>query len=295
MPEDKHVRFYFGVSVSCLIPPNPHGKRDGVSDDDWREDNLRQVSNDLDTKLSEVGFEVAYRKHKPIDGALRLYAADFVVSALHMFPAAQLIAFGRVRKGHFSKAKSILESKIANLLKSDYVVNAITYEYAACRTFFFEVYLGGFLELKHVISPNEINAAGGSVREAIEYFNSEVVNLLKECGYDADPQTTRSRPKDSIYKFELSGTKIVDFPENGVFGLLAYMEKDMPRDDAENLYMDCDDQILKISIEVERDRLAGIIFNCFLESLPGVVAVIHFSLDFVDCEENICDYYDEGV
>ena len=91
MPDksEKHVRFYFSVSISCLIPPNPHGKRGGALDDDWEKECMTRVLCDLKAKLSKDAFDVAYRKHVPLDSARRLYAADFVVSALHMFLATR--------------------------------------------------------------------------------------------------------------------------------------------------------------------------------------------------------------
>jgi hypothetical protein len=64
---DKYVRFYFGVSVSCLIPPDPREKRDDVSDDKWDDFCLEKLRVDVEAKLSKEGFDVAYRKHAPID------------------------------------------------------------------------------------------------------------------------------------------------------------------------------------------------------------------------------------
>ena len=57
---DKHVRFYFGVSVSYLIPPDPHVKRDDVSDDKWEDGYLEKLRVDIEAKLSKEGFDVAY-------------------------------------------------------------------------------------------------------------------------------------------------------------------------------------------------------------------------------------------
>ena len=153
----RHVRFYFGVSVSYLIPPNPHGKRDDVSDNKWEDGYLEKLRSDVEAKLSKEGFDVAYRKHAPIDSALRLYAVDFVVSALHPFPAVQFFTPRKgfvgftVRTKPFSKVKTNLQRKIADALRTDYVMNAIAYEYAASRSFVYEEYLEATLRIRHVI------------------------------------------------------------------------------------------------------------------------------------------------
>jgi hypothetical protein len=95
---DKYVRFYFGVSISCLIPPNPGPHESGGILGPWPKRCLERLRADIEAKISEAGFEVlevAYRKHATIDGALRLYAADFVVSVLHLFPALSSSLLGR--------------------------------------------------------------------------------------------------------------------------------------------------------------------------------------------------------
>jgi len=276
MPDqsDRHVRFYFGVSISCLIPPNPHGKRDDVPDDVWEDRYLEPLRGDLEARLSKDGFQVIYRKHVPIDGALGLYAADFVVSALHAFPATQVYipkqGQGRsaefsVRKKSFSKAKTTLERKIADSLKRDYVVN-VTCEYAASRLFVFEVHLAGDIELEYVMSSSKIKDAGGSVRDAIEYFNDEVVDALKTHGCDAYPKTTRSRPKDHIYKFDVVMAPKWDFPEDQVYGDLALIEKDMPQSEFEILGIDCAMDFISDLISSEQTSL-----QAWCNCSPGVI------------------------
>src|ERR1700709_1666418 len=112
---EPYVRFYFSVTISCLIPRNPHGKRDRVPDEKWEEGCLGGVRNDLQAKLSKAEFDVAYRKHVPIGGALRLYEATFGVSALHLFPATQVIiprpgyVGFTIRKKSFGQARAAFE------------------------------------------------------------------------------------------------------------------------------------------------------------------------------------------
>ena len=292
---DQYVRFYFGVSISYLIPPNPYGKRDHVADENWADRCLERLRADIEAKISKEGFEVAYRKHATINGALRLYAADFVVSALHPFPAAQLFTprkgFSgfRVRTKPFSKVKTIFERKIADSLKMDYVVNAIAYEYAASRDFVFEVYLGGTLKIEHVISPSDVSDSEGSVRTAIEYFNSEVADFLETYGWDAYPKTTSRRPKDGVYEFELSQTMHLMFPENEVFGNMILMEKDMPQSEASILGIDCRDDSLAEAVSAAEDYLR------YLIELESEYSVTELTVEFVDYDEELYDYSNELI
>ena len=77
----KHVRFYFRLSVSHLIPANPHGKKDKILDEEWENEFLKNLQTDVEAKISEKGFDAAYRKHTALNPDVRLYAVDFVVSA----------------------------------------------------------------------------------------------------------------------------------------------------------------------------------------------------------------------
>ncbi len=93
-----------------------------MSDGDWNGRYLEKLRGDVENTLSEVGFDVAYRNYAPIKSALRLYAVDFVVSALCSFPADQVFTPKkgytgfRVRTKPFSKAKATLQKKIADAL-----------------------------------------------------------------------------------------------------------------------------------------------------------------------------------
>ena len=288
---DTYVRFYFGVSISYLIPPTPYGKRD--PDENWADCCLERLRADIEAKISKEGFEVAYRKQATIDSARRQYAADFVVSALHPFPAAQLFTprkgfFGfSVRTKPFSKVKTILERKIADSMK-DYAVNAIAYEYAASRVFVYEVYLGGTLKIEHVISASDVSEAEGSVRTAIEYFNSEVADLLQTYGWDAYPETTSRRPKDHVYKFELSQTMHIGFPENMVFGEMILMKKDMPQSEASMLRISCGDDVLAEAASGEEDSLRS-----YLEE--SGYSVTELTVECVDYDEELYEYHNELI
>ena len=185
--------------------------------------------------------------------------------------------------------KTILERKIADSLKMDYVVNAIAYEYAASRDFVYEVYLGGYLKIEHVISPSDVSDSEGSVRTAIEYFNSEVVDLLQTNGWDAYPKTTSRRPKDGVYEFELSQTTHLGVPENMVFGNMAQMEKDMPQSEASILGIDCDDDSLAGAASDAEDSL-----RYFIE-WESEYSVTELTVQFVDYDEELYDYYNELI
>lgn len=289
MPEkdDKHVRFYFGFSISHIIPPNPHTKRDKVSDEDWEDRYLDELRSDVEAKLSKEGFDVAYRKHSPADSGQRLYAVDFVVSALHSFPRVQyfepnkgFVGFS-VRQKPFLKAKDHLEKKIKNALKFDYVVNAVACEYAASRSFVFEEYLGG-----HIGIENEISDVEDGVRLAIEMFNKEVVAFFEDHGWDAIPKTFARRPKDNVYRFELSTTRYYCYSENQVCGPLVLLEKDMPQGKAEQLGIDyC---LFEHTDEVITSELGRIIEYSDYN-------VVELSATWIDYDEDVYEICEELI
>ncbi len=289
---NEYVRFYFGVTISYLIPPNPHGKNDSVPDNEWEENYLERVLDDMKAKLSTDGFEIAYRHHRPIEGALRLYASDFVVSALHMFPAAQILILGNdtiefsVKKKYFSKTKLALETQIRELLKQYYVIKSICYEYAASRSFDFEVYMGGFVKVRYFISDTELKCAGGSVRRAINHFSSQVVKVFEEMNCIAEPKNILKRPKDSVYTFELTTDRIFSFCEHTVFGGLVMMTKAMDCDQAVMLGIDCDDKELTERISSLRDEIDS---HCSVSMPPGT-SVISLTLQFIDYEDDFVNY-----
>src|SRR5271156_1211800 len=138
------VRFYFVVSVSCLIPRDPNVNSKTASWSDWETSYLEGLRQDVEAKLPKDGFHIEYRKHSPIDRKRRLYKAEFVVSVLHFFSRTQISrpkkAFGNFSVGakSFAKAKAMLQEQIADALKRDYVITAVAYEYAASRTFVFQ-------------------------------------------------------------------------------------------------------------------------------------------------------------
>jgi hypothetical protein len=146
---DQTVRFYFSVSVLCLIPPNQHGGRDSVPDADWEKDRLERVEADLKARLSMVGFEAAYPEHMLVDEARRLYVTRFAVCAPCSFSAAQVFTARkgysgfRVKKMPLLKAKAIQETKIAAILSElsrqrPVAANAL----APCRTLNYRLSVG---------------------------------------------------------------------------------------------------------------------------------------------------------
>lgn len=292
---EKHVRFYFEVTVSCLIPPIPRQQRKGVSSDQWEKNYLERVTEDLKDKMASAGFDAAYREHAPLDSAARLYTARFIVSALHPFPVAQMFSVKmgskfRVSNTGLTKAKHNLEKKIAGLLENDYVVTAIVYEYAASRSFAFEVYMGGHLGLKHVISAAEINDADGSIRGAIEAFNTEVVEYFETGNFELYPRAGQRRPKDNIYWFDIYAARDFCFDEHEVHGAMAQLEQDMPHTEAILLGIDCDDDVLARAVSGELD---GLEWHCSNFDLGA--DVVDFSLEFIDYDEDFLHYADDLI
>ncbi|WP_156884568.1 hypothetical protein [Pandoraea thiooxydans] len=290
----KTVRLYFSVSVLCLIPPNPHGGRHGVPDAEWEGGCVERVEADLKARLSMAGFDVAYREHVPIDEGRRLYVARFAVTALCSFSADQVFAVRnafsrfRIKKKPLLKEKGVQETKIWNALKSDYVVNAISYEYAASRNFVYQVSMAGTVELKYDISPSQISAAGGRVRDAIEYFNGEIADTLEPSGFSVMPQTTARRPKNNIYKFDLNLQRYFAFSEEDVSGDLALLDKGMPLSEVASLGIDCDGDVLREHVSSTRIELECCDF-------PQGSDVIRITLDLVDSDEELCDYSNDLV
>jgi hypothetical protein len=292
---EKHVRFYFEVTVSCLIPPIPRQQRKGVSSHEWERNFLDRVTEDLKVKMVSLGSDVAYREHAALDSVARIYTARFIVSALHPFPVTQifLVKMGskfRLSKTGFTKAKHNLEKKVAGLLENDYVVTAIVYKYAASRCFTFEVYMEGHLGLKHVISAAEINDANGSIRGAIEAFNTEVIEYFETGNFELYPRAGQRRPKDNIYWFDIFAARAFCFYEHEVHGEMAQLEQDMPHTEAILLGIDCDDDVLARAVSGELD---GLEWHCSNFNLGA--DVIDFSLEFIDYDEDFLDYDDDLI
>jgi hypothetical protein len=205
-----------------------------VPDAKWEQQRLELLQRNLESRLPEDIFDVAYRKHAPINSELRLYAADFVVSALHPFPRADL-AFARktprfrVKAGPFRKAKAALETKIADALRQDHVTAAIAYEYVASRAFIVADYVSGTLLVEHVISEND------GIRAEIELLNNEVEDCLQRYGWHATLETKPTRrPKDNLYEFSLVATQNNAYREDNVSGSsLVLVEKNMSVDEVE--------------------------------------------------------------
>jgi hypothetical protein len=62
----------------------------------------------------------------------------------------------------------------------------------------------------------------------------------------ASPETTKRRPKDNIYEFELSASKYNSYSEEEVCNHLVQLEKGMPASEAANLGIDTIDPSVKV-------------------------------------------------
>lgn len=291
----KHVRFYFEVTVSCLIPLIPRHQRKGMSNDKWEKNYLERVAEDLKNKIASAGFDAAYREHAPLDNAARLYAVRFIVSALYPFPVAQMFSVKmgakfRVSNKALTKAKLELEKKIADLLENDYVITKIAYEYAASRFFIFEVYMEGYLGLKHVITAAEINDADGSIRGAIEAFNAEVAEYFETGSFELYPKASQRRPKDHIYWFDIYAARSFCFDEHEVRGGMVRLEQDMPHSEAVWLGIDCEDDVLTRAVSGELNELEWYCSNLGLNA-----DVVDFSLEFIDYDEDFLEFDDNLI
>jgi hypothetical protein len=234
---------------------------------------------------------VAYLTHTAVDGKLRLFTVDIIVSAQHPFTSAQVFApkknYGgfSVKTKSFAKAKTALERKIADTLKSEYVINSIKYEYAACWCFVYETYFGGFLRIKHVLSKEEIDEAGGKVREAIEVFNAEVEDLLAPYGWDVSAETTTRRPKNDIFSFEITSTKHYVYPETRVSGPFAKLKKNLADSETASLGF----ELIEWPADDSEEQLRYIIES------ESSFEVIDISVSCIDFDEDGYDMDDELI
>jgi hypothetical protein len=289
---DQHVRFYFEVIVSCLVPLGPRRNRDRVSDNVRETSSLRKLEGQIEAKFSTEGLDAAYRKHTLINSELRVYSVHFTVSTLHLFPAAQL--FGRkgedqfgVKAKFFLKEKLRLQNKIEKALSQDFVVNAISYEYAASRNFRFYDSMSATLKIKHIISKKSIHEADGRVREAIDNFNIEVSEFLKEHDWDVWSASTRSRPKNNVYEFELAAEIQRNCSEYEICGEVTLLEKNMTADQASHIQLDSGEPgPAATNAEAE--------LRCILD-LESEFQVEELTVNWVDCDEEVHEINDNLI
>jgi hypothetical protein len=273
-----------------LIPPNPHTKREGVLDKEWEDSYLDKLRGDIEKKLSSEGFDVAYRKHKPINISRRLYAVDFVVSILHPFGKIEIArAKGpnfRIKAGPFSKAKNVIGGKIADALKMDYVINAIAYEYAAYRTFIFEDHLLATLRIRHILTPDEIDMADGKIINAIEFFENEIIDSLGNSGWSGWMKATAKRPKDNIYEFELAMEALNSYSETEVCGSLVLLTKDMSASEAGTLGIDTIDPSDNTAVREEE-------FRSFVDQELLGHDIVEASVQWMDYDPDVYEIINE--
>jgi hypothetical protein len=292
---NQYVRFYFQLDLKCLIPPNPVVS--GKTDKQWERDRIEVLESDLQVLMEGKGVDLAYKDHRCDDVTHRLFCVHFIVAALREVQPAQMAGiekrYGtfRIRKRSLSKILRDIETQIMEILgRRACIVAKFEYLYSTRRNFVFEIYMEGDLEVEYSLSNKDIADAGGSVRDAIEYFNSQVVDCCEAANINAWPSSSSlRRPADNIFKYELMATEHYCFPENAVLGNMAMMFKDMPLLDAVALGIDCNDQEMIDYIAGTREYA-----ECNqLIDLPNKAILRKFTLDFTDYDGDLYDYDDE--
>ncbi len=288
---DKTVRFYFEVSISCLIPRNPHRRRGGAGDAAWEERQMERVREDLIAALPIKGLDIGYRDHEVVDDLRRLYVAHFVVSVAQNFHAAESWSQRKgeskfsVKSKRFLTARKDLATKIRNALRDAWVVNAISYEFAASWGFAYEGVMDGVIELRHVISQSDIDAADGSVRQAIEAFNLDVDCRLKNMGFGVNPRTIARRPQDNVYKFDIWRRELCVVWEDDVSGEMALLGEGMDGSDVPYIELKDPRQSFEAYVEMARDSLACCDY-------PEDTELVRATLDLWDYDEDLDHYFD---
>ncbi len=283
------VRFFFDLSISYLIPRNPHNRRDGITDASWEQGWTDEATSGLAEVLKSRGFEIAYRTHQLVDKEHRLYAVHFAVSAARVFDVqrASVRRKGRAqyapRPSELARKKSQLEADLRGALQDRWVANAITYNYAAAWHFTFEVKIEGVVALRRVFAQDDIADAGGSVRDAIESFNSDVADSLEPLGFSAFPRSTARRPKDDIYRFDVLSVQYLCVPEDNVCGDLSLMTRNMSA--KEFPYLEIKNAQDSFSGHVE-DALTMLEYHDYPESADVVSA----TLELGEVDEEICEH-----
>ncbi|CAB3800719.1 hypothetical protein LMG28688_05215 [Paraburkholderia caffeinitolerans] len=285
---DQTVRFYFDVAISCLIPEYPHRRRGKSSDAAWEARYMEGVQEDVSAAIDMEGLSIAHRKHEVVDAAYRLHTAHFTVSVTQKFTAAECfipregyVGFS-IKPKQFLKAKAALEAKIRNALKEKWIVHTVSYDYAASWIFVYEVKIAGTVELRRIFSQEEIDDADGSVRQAIENFNYEVVSNLEYPGFTVIPQISMRRPKDNIYKFDVYRTEYCGVTEDAVSGDIARLKKENNTSSVHYL-----------ELKSARDSFGGHVEDAEmlleLQDLPEGTQLVRAALDLVDYDEDIYD------
>jgi hypothetical protein len=283
------VRFYFSISISCLIPSNPSDNVDEFTDVEWERLSIRKLEAELEGILSEHGLEIAYVSHKSIKATYRLFAARFTVSRLHSFHNAEVSRRdGKVKKTALEKTKIKISNQIIDTLKPNYVVTDISYKCAVSRTFQFMILFHGDIEISHQIDSADV-ADVGSVRDAIEMFFDQLTDCAAECGYEIYPDSSSApsrRPKNHIYKFTILREAYLTSPEDEVIcSNFAALNTGVNYDHLEEL--DFTKNALSEFIQWERDVLERMVEW----EIGQKYTVLNYALDFIDYDEDYTDFH----
>lgn len=291
---DQYVRLYFHFDLKCLIPPNPAPTVQASNR--WETSQIAKLEADLQNIMASLGLDLARGEHRCEDAQLRLYVVPFVVTTLHKIRPTQITPVDRacgtfrIRQRSLTKITKEIEVKVRDAItQRAYIVENFQYLYSTCRDFEYEVNLHGHLELEHKISDKEIADAGGSIRDAISYFNSQVVDCCEASDIEVWPLfSEQRRPPGDVFKYELTATRLYLFQENEVSGDFAQMRKYMPYDEVLGLMIDCDDQKLIDRISCTRDEAE----YGHLMDLPIDTSIRKLTLEFMDYDGDLYSYSD---
>ena len=264
-----HIRVYLKIKFDFLA--SYHRKK--IYDNDFHE--LREA-------FAENGFDVDCIGQSYSKNSKTPCCAEFLVVALREVPQSSICVSKnkcsglKIKKSFLLKVRNIMAKEIEEWVPKKFKVAAISCCYATSRRFTFEVYLAGSIELKHKLKTSDVIAAGGSVRDAIGYFNDQVVDAFN-CRSDVfiAPLTVHKRNSANIFKYDINMTVLYDFSEDEVVGDFALITKNMPLSKAALLGIDCKDIKLQERILSTKNELE---FSC-LDDFPEKTTVEHFLLN----------------
>lgn len=215
---------------------------------------------------------------------------NFVVATLYEFAVRRTrnakLNKSRAKVSAVESAKNELLKKLRNALETHYVINDILFEYAAYRTFIFVDHLIAILRIRHTITTEELDMADGKIRNAIEIFETEIMEVFRDTCWSGSMKSTNRRPKDDIYEFELAVEAYNSYSETQVCGPLVLLTKNMTASEAEDLCIDTIDPA--VGTAQTQEQLEGLIHAELLGH-----DIVQATVQWMDYDPDVHDIYTE--
>ena len=287
--ESKAVRFYFELGIDYVFPENP--KTHAYSDDEWITARCESLGVDIQKKLSSNFDEIQFSRFNKIIPNANIFTIYFTISKCHDFISNEICSPKksytelRIKKYPLSKARESIEKDIRSLLFDDYFIASLLLKYIASRDFVYEIYLGGFVTVERIFTPDEIRDVGG-MSFALDIFVEKMISALEYCGMHGDiRQPIVRRNRNNIYVFEVGATCHYGFSEREVVGEMALLEHDMSIEEVQMIGIDNQGDAL-----ATRTADSKSIYGSMLEdNLPAGVNLLNFEFDFIDQDDDVYD------